>query len=71
MGIHAEVSFTHYFYQRVLRYVDWEAAEKEMVEDLGEMSYLNYNTELLSRSSKSVLSMMRMVTSGIRNESWK
>ena len=44
MGIHAEVSFTHY--DKVLRYADWEAAEKEMVEDLGEMSYLNYNTEL-------------------------
>ncbi len=47
MGYHAEVNFWHY--HRLVRYENLKAAERDMIEDLGELSYLNYDGELKSR----------------------
>ena len=44
MGIHADVTYTHY--DRTTTYANWHAVEKQMIEDLGELSYLNYSNQL-------------------------
>ncbi len=44
MGIHAEVSFWHY--DRLVRYEDMKAVQKEMTADLGELSYMSYEGDL-------------------------
>lgn len=43
-GIHVDVKYTHY--DRTTSYANWKAAEKQMIADLGELSYLNYNNQL-------------------------
>ena len=47
MGIHADVTYTHY--DRTTTYANWHAVEKQMIEDLGELSYLNYSNQLEDR----------------------
>lgn len=44
MGIHADVKYT--YYDKKLSYSNWKVVEKQMIEDLGELSYLNYNNQL-------------------------
>ena len=43
-GIHANVKYTKY--DRTTSYENWKAVEKQMIQDLGELSYLNYNNQL-------------------------
>ena len=47
MGINAEVKFTGYIRRKL--YSDLAAVEEEMKNDLGELSYLNFNDRLLEK----------------------
>lgn len=44
MGIQADVEFLYYNRQKF--YKNWEQAETDMIHDLGELSYMNYNNQL-------------------------
>ena len=44
MGIHANVEFMEY--NRDKTYDTWKTAEAEMIRDLGELSYMNFNNQL-------------------------
>lgn len=44
MGINVNVDFMYYYRQKI--YDSWEQAEADIVQDLGELSYLNYNNRL-------------------------
>ena len=55
MGVHVDVKYTKY--ERFLDFANWEAAEKQMITDLGELSYLNYNNLLQEKFYRKVESM--------------
>ena len=53
MGINANVEYTSYIRRK--RYSDFSSVEEEMKNDLGELSYLNFNDQLTEKFTQTMI----------------